>query len=253
MRHLAVIICSLLLASLANAQDAAPLLAWVMAGGSNPDVLSGLVAWWKLDGNANDSISTNNGIAYGATATNFNGRACYSFNGSSDYIRIPASSDYKQNHLSYGALVYPRSKVAYGKVLCLDYRSDGSSYAPFVSLDLESSDGSTGIPVSRVSISGALYPYPGGANSGTRLALNKWTFLMATYDGTDLKLYQNGSLKMTVSVAGVVDYGTSLDLSIGSYSPYYNRENFNGLIDDVRIYNRALTSNEVVRIYNLYK
>lgn len=248
----ALLIC-LLACGAARGQDAGALYA-VLARESNPDVLSGLVAWWKFDGNTVDSVGTNNGVAIGATATNGLIGGAYNFRGGNggDYVRTTFGS-LKSNYLSFGAWVYPRAKVTYGKVMCLGYRADGSWYPPYTSFDLESSDGASGNPVSRISVSGTVYPSLDGGNTSVTLALNAWTFLMATYDGANLKIYQNGVLRKTTPVSGVIDYGTSKDFSIGADSPYYNRENFNGLIDDVRIYNRALTSNEVVRIYNLYK
>lgn len=247
----ALLIC-LLACGAARGQDAGALYA-VLARESNPDVLSGLVAWWKFDGNTVDSVGTNNGVAIGATATNGLIGGAYNFRGGDDgdYVRTTFGS-LKSNYLSFGAWVYPRAKVTHGKVICLDYRANASWYPPYTCFHMESSDAATGNPVSRISVSGAAYP-PNGGNTGVTLALNAWTFLMATYDGANVKVYQNGILRQTTPVVGVIDYGTSKDLSIGSDSPYFNKENFNGLIDDVRIYNRALTSNEVVRIYNLYK
>jgi hypothetical protein len=248
----ALLIC-LLACGAARGQDAGALYA-VLARESNPDVLSGLVAWWKFDGNTVDSVGTNNGVAIGATATNGLIGGAYNFRGGNggDYVRTTFGS-LKSNYLSFGAWVYPRAKVAYGKVICLGYRVDGSWSPPYSCFSLESSDAATGNPVSRISVSGKYYPSIGGGNTGVKLALDAWTFLMATYDGANAKVYQNGVLRKTIPVVGVIDYGTSKDLSIGTDSPYYNKENFNGLIDDVRIYNRALTSNEVMRIYNLYK
>ena len=55
--------------------------------------LSGIVSWWKGEGNANDSVGTNNGIASNITYTNGEVGQAFVFNGSSSQVRIPASAN----------------------------------------------------------------------------------------------------------------------------------------------------------------
>jgi concanavalin A-like lectin/glucanase superfamily protein/galactose oxidase-like protein/Big-like domain-containing protein/Kelch motif protein len=72
--------------------------------------------------------------------------------------------------------------------------------------------------------------------------LNAWTHLAVTYDGTALRLYVNGTLVSTTALAGAM--ATSADaLRIGGNSVW--GEYFKGLIDEVRIYNRALSASEI--------
>src|SRR5208283_2802901 len=54
---------------------------------------SALVSWWPGEGNANDIVSTNNGIAYDITYTNGEVGQAFVFDGSSSLIRVPASSN----------------------------------------------------------------------------------------------------------------------------------------------------------------
>ena len=76
----------------------------------------------------------------------------------------------------------------------------------------------------------------------TQLPLNTWTHIAATYDGTTLKLYINGSMVSSKSTS--ITIRISLDpLRIGGNTKW--GEYFNGLIDEVRIYNRALTNLEI--------
>ena len=74
------------------------------------------------------------------------------------------------------------------------------------------------------------------------LASNTWTHLAATYDGANLRLYVNGTQVATRAVTGSMRASTGA-LRIGGNSTW--GEWFGGLIDDVRIYNRALTPSEV--------
>jgi hypothetical protein len=74
------------------------------------------------------------------------------------------------------------------------------------------------------------------------LPLNTWTHLAATYDGSALRLYVNGALSTTFLVSGTLAPTTN-PLRIGGNTIW--GEYFRGLIDDVRIYNRALTPTEI--------
>ncbi|HCK81604.1 MAG TPA: hypothetical protein DIC59_09080 [Candidatus Competibacteraceae bacterium] len=76
----------------------------------------------------------------------------------------------------------------------------------------------------------------------TPLPLNGWTHLAATYDGATQRLYLNGTLVAQRSVSGAIAISAE-PLRIGGSSHW--GEYFSGRIDDVRIYNRALTLNEI--------
>jgi hypothetical protein len=72
--------------------------------------------------------------------------------------------------------------------------------------------------------------------------VNAWTYETLTYDGATLRLYVNGVQVSTRATTGVVQSSTN-PLWIGGNQPY--GEFFQGLIDEVRVYNRALTASEV--------
>ena len=75
----------------------------------------------------------------------------------------------------------------------------------------------------------------------------KWHQIVATYNGVQIHLYVNGILDKVEYVSGVV--GTSTEsVNIGANAEEPGRE-WNGLIDDVRIYGRALTQKEVRALY----
>src|SRR5581483_2482078 len=77
---------------------------------------------------------------------------------------------------------------------------------------------------------------------GQPLSENAWTHLVGTYDGTTVRLYVNGV--NVSSVARTIDLTTSTDpVEIGAASLY--GEFFEGIIDEVRIYNVALTPTQV--------
>jgi hypothetical protein len=74
------------------------------------------------------------------------------------------------------------------------------------------------------------------------LAANTWTHLAATYDGATLRLYVNGSQVGSRAVSGALLASTGA-LRIGGNSIW--GEYFQGRIDEVRIYNRALGLTEI--------
>jgi chitodextrinase len=73
------------------------------------------------------------------------------------------------------------------------------------------------------------------------LAVNTWTHVAATYDRTTIRLYVNGVQVATGAQTAAISTSTSaLTIGADSYGEY-----FNGLIDEVRVYNRALTVAEI--------
>jgi hypothetical protein len=76
-----------------------------------------------------------------------------------------------------------------------------------------------------------------------------WHFLAGVYDGQNQLLYVDGSL----AVSQAIQYTITNDsqLSIGGLYTGCNTANFAGSIDEVRIYKRALSSNEVQQLYQL--
>ena len=86
-----------------------------------------------------------------------------------------------------------------------------------------------------------LYSYMGTAT------LNQYCHLVASYDGTNLRLYENGDLKATVATTH--DMMTSTQpLGIGGPDRYWNGE-----IPVTKVYSKALVQSEVKQNYNAYK
>ena len=74
------------------------------------------------------------------------------------------------------------------------------------------------------------------------LGTNTWTYLAATYDGTTMRLYVNGSQVSSLAETGNILTSTNA-LQIGGDSIF--GQYFSGLIDDVRVYNQALTQSQI--------
>jgi hypothetical protein len=85
-------------------------------------------------------------------------------------------------------------------------------------------------------------PAAAGVFSPAPLPINTWTHVAGTYDGATVKIYTNGVLAASFAQTGAIAPSTD-GLFIGG-NPYYGH-NFLGTIDEVRIYNRALSAGEV--------
>jgi hypothetical protein len=78
---------------------------------------------------------------------------------------------------------------------------------------------------------------------------NAWTAFVATYDGLTKNLYINGSLNVSISYTFPANWNTGF-MGEGIGGDFAGQaETFDGVIDDVRIYNRALSTSEVAELY----
>ncbi len=86
---------------------------------------------------------------------------------------------------------------------------------------------------------------------GSAAPLGQWIHLAGTYDGASVKLYVNGALQFTTSHTGTFSSDTT-GITIGAShndAAHQAIEGFNGAIDEVTLYNRALSAQEVQQLY----
>jgi len=85
--------------------------------------------------------------------------------------------------------------------------------------------------------------------TGTLIEYNEWRHIVATYDGSVARLFENGvQVSYVTSEDGISN--VSADLLIGAQANYLGPDlNYKGAIDDVLIYSKALSPDEVVQIY----
>ena len=83
----------------------------------------------------------------------------------------------------------------------------------------------------------------GGDTCGTAsLTAGTWTHLASTYDGATLRLYVNSTQVSSRAISGAMAVSSGA-LRIGGNAVW--GEHFNGLIDEVRVYERALSAAEI--------
>lgn len=84
------------------------------------------------------------------------------------------------------------------------------------------------------------------ANTSTKLVVNKWVHVAFTYDGNNIKLYQDGVEIATKAETGSINWLPSDSMQLAFNA---NGKSFNGALDNLKIYGRALSASEVNELY----
>lgn len=205
----------------------------------------GLVAWWPAEGNANDVTGHNNGTLEGNAGfgTGEVGQA-FSFDGYSGAVYVGDAPDLRfTNAMTIEAWVYPN---AYGpnhacEIVSKYFGGNGASYTTSIDTSglaylIVSSDGSTTTLNVDYTVLYTVHPVP----------LNQWSHFAATYDGSKVRIYLNGVLENQANWNQGIFAGTA-PLFIGATAI---ESVFNGLIDEVAVYNQALSGAAIQAIYN---
>jgi hypothetical protein len=211
----------------------------------------GLVGYWPFCGDANDeSGNGNNGTVNGATLVEDrfgNAGSAYSFDGLDDYIIANAStaldaSSYSEITLSAWVNTVEFSPTGSASKIITHTSIDGSNgqqYALSVQHDsaLYFLAGTGQFEANGINVSSAV------------LFTNQWQHAIMTYDGESVRFYINGNLVFTKQESDNFPTSPTGALVFSSIqSSQYNRL-YNGLLDDIAIYNRALTPEEVTQLY----
>jgi len=207
------------------------------------DFTSNLVGWWKMDEGtstlAYDSSGNNNtGTLSGTNKPTWIagkiGPYALSCSGSSSYVNVP-----------YSATLEPTPNLSIA--MWIYYASVPASEQHPLTHDHNTSVFAYWFDIGRTS--GILQFGKAGTSAGTTSApyAGSWTHIVGTYDGTKNKLYVNGVLQKSAS-GSTPDYSGTYPVTFCSYST--GSYMFNGYIDDIRIYGRALLATDVNALYN---
>lgn len=198
-----------------------------------------LVAHYKMDeaswGSVIDSINGFNGTAF--NGANTVGSSCRygEFDGVNDYVQIPHDPALNgSSELTYAALVRADSWTGVDQILAKSVHGGGSGRAQ---MGLFSENGV---------LKGRAETENGRKEITATLPLvaQDWVHLALVFDGTSLRLYQDGVQVAVDTFSSTTLKQTTDPLNISKRvgtSAYY----FDGLIDDVRVYTSALTAQEI--------
>jgi prepilin-type N-terminal cleavage/methylation domain-containing protein len=211
----------------------------------------GLVGWWKFDegggSTAGDSSGYNNTGSWSGTPAGTSGY--YSagkvggwagtFDGSTDYVAVGTSPNLDPANFTIGAWV---NSAALGQTYGVIFSNarDCCGLAKGITL-FNAWSGSAPRLMIWNSTNADLV-------SSIITPANTWQFITASYDGNTMKFYINGTINQASFYAGGVGMPASFSSIIGALGNYHAGA-FHGSLDDVRIYNRALSAAEIGRIY----
>ena len=213
---------------------------------------NGLVGWWPFNGNANDeSGNGNHGPVNGATLTSDrNGvfSSAYSFDGNSNYINLNKqlpnifSISLWVQVFNFKTYIVNNQDFIGGKILSTidnNIELSGFECGTFGEKSLYGQHvaGFWNIVPSKQSV--AL----------SNLVIKQWKNLIIIYNGKDLLYYVDGILE---SSSSTLFKQNNKNLFVGARQFHKNGPDFffDGVIDDIAIWNRALSENEIKSLYN---
>jgi hypothetical protein len=207
-----------------------------------PDISTGLVAFYPFTGNAGDSSGNNNhGTVNGATLTNdrFNNpSSSYSFNGTSDYIRLPLLSSL-DNIEKASFSFWVKDITTSGGAIIGHWGNNGGAVGV-----------NAGFVVGHYNGLILAGNYAGCCTPMSNLLNNtsNWNHIAIVFDGTKIntervKFYINGleSTQITGTVNPTIGKATSSFIGMRNTDNDRFGDYFGGNLDEVRIYNRPLT------------
>jgi hypothetical protein len=212
------------------------------------------VAYYKMS-DATDQLGNYNGTA---TNVNFNTEGKFgfagSFNGSSSYIQIPNNS-FNYSTMAFSAWVNPSANDTYNYIFqngMYDNRI-GGSIGWYVRREAGGSLLARGFSANSLSTA----EFDVTSSGGNIIPLNTWTHVVCVLTPTSFNIYINGSSTAVASAtfSNAITYSASQPAAvyIGATYYYYNASIYEswweGKIDQVRIYDAALSASDISTLY----
>jgi len=204
-----------------------------------------LVGYWHFDEGTSTIVHDttgygSNGSIQGAPAwdsgSSCKAGECLDFNGSSDFITVTSTEALDvEDSVSVSAWLYTNGTSRQSVVAMGDGNDYTNNYQIFIDTQATFSVGEG---------SYATYASKAGA-----ITSGSWYHIVGTFDGSTAKVYVNGSLGGQDTFSGTRQSGGSLRIGSRAYSgsPQWY---FNGIIDEIRIYDSVLSEDEILDMYN---
>lgn len=218
---------------------------------SQVDLNAGLVAYYPFNNNTNDASGNgNNGsatnIAFTTDALGSNNSACY-LDGLTSFIEIPSSASLNSTRLLSVAAKFYQEVPGDGNYLLLRGGPfSGGKDMYHLNFSGTPPQNSSFFAVWEPVACAQLIQNQVVSGINTDGELNKWHCVVGVFDGKDVKIYLDGTLRDTRPASF-----TELEMCDGTYPLFIGRplrdfyKSFKGKVDEIRIYNRPLTAEEV--------
>jgi hypothetical protein len=208
---------------------------------------TGLVSWWHADGNAGDSVGANNGVTVNGAgyAPGVAGQA-FSFNGVNQWVDVADNSS-----LDFG----PTDSMTFAAWINMATDPPPLGFEHLFGRRPFDCSGNIGyqVLVAKDPTTGnnnlIFGGVPGTGGIGGNIVAGNWTHVVTTFDGTTgtFVIYVNG-VAVGTSPSGELLGGpltAPVDIHIGTSCQNFP---FHGLMDEVQVYNRALSATEVQQL-----
>ena len=174
-------------------------------------------------------LQLGNKITVGEPIYKFQNNHSVDFDGVDDFIQLGEPISYTQHTISTWVKI----------------TNSGSSKTIFDSRD----SANDGIRLRTDSSENIIYRVNDSALTSTNSYVDEWVHIVCTYDGTTQKLYINGSLDQSATTSQTVSVTTNAKIGARNFDD--RAVEFLGKIDELGIYDRALTAAEVTQIYRI--
>jgi hypothetical protein len=196
---------------------------------------SGLVAWWPGDGNADDIVGGNNGTLVGDTSFAMGQVAqAFSFDGSGDLVDIGNPPSLQLQDFTIDAWINRDTAAA---ATIAGYVSFGGYQLGICSAAICPGGSEDSLFLSKTGVD--------GVHSGAEFQITnlQWHHVAVTKSGSNVVFYMDGVPSTPRTYAQVFEFTATPTFRI-------NGSTFDGLIDEVEVFNRALSASEIQAIYN---
>ena len=207
-----------------------------------------LVAYYRLEDTA-DSKGANTLTNHGSvsfTAAKFGSGGSGGVNNAGKYLSAPSNLGIGAGPVTISAWFNPSGQPGNNLAQCIACLQDGASKVEYV-LEYQQINGvyRLGFVRGRPGVGGPEEEI----NLNGQITIGTWHHLALTYDGTVLSAYLDGSLIATKATSGLGTQATSTEFNIMARNRTFANEFLSGIVDDVAVFNRALTAAEVAKIY----
>lgn len=212
----------------------------------------GLKSYWTMDQGGNtltDHISANNATSVGTTSVSGKQKSSRDFTGQNQYISVANIAAYSTSTMTISAWIKPGSSMLSNNTwasifnrrnssneggMTLEFNADGQHSAGTIDCDLD------------LDVAGGRLTYY-RVISTSQVQANQWNHVACVYDGSKASIYINGSLAGQGNQVGTIHQASNLNIQIGRN--LISGESFEGEIDEVGLWSRALDEKDIKELY----
>jgi hypothetical protein len=213
-----------------------------------------MVAYYTFTGGSlKDSSGNHNDIFFNnATKTTDrfgNANGAYLFDGASSYMQVKHNATLNPTSISLMAVVKLNgfwNGTCHGNEILMKGYQDQNQGLRVANNTVDCNAPAADTTREYVEAFYGDYPQVAGAGDTTAAHTGQWMIVVFTYDGYESKLYVNGKLKKASAGTGIFTPNTN-DLFIGRAENVNNLYWLKGVIDEIRIYNKALCASAVAQ------